>query len=60
MNRLIRLSEVEYLTGLKKSEIYKRIKEGRFPLAVKLGARAVAWKSVEIEEWIESRPRVKV
>jgi len=43
----------------KKSTIYQRIKEGRFPVAVRLGSRSVAWKSEEIQEWKESRPRVK-
>jgi prophage regulatory protein len=59
MSRLIRLSEVLHITGLKKSAIYKRIKEGRFPVAVRLGTKHVAWKSNEIQEWIEKRPRVE-
>ena len=59
MSRLIRLSEVEYVTGLRKSAIYKRIKEGRFPVAVRLGAKHVAWKQDEVQEWIDNRPRVE-
>ena len=59
MNKLIKLQEVEQVTGLKKSTIYQRIKEGRFLVAVRLGSRSVAWKSEEIQEWTESRPRVK-
>ena len=60
MNRLMKLPEVEHVTGLKKSSIYKRIIEGLFPVAVQLGARSVAWKSEEIQEWIQNRPRVKL
>ncbi len=59
MSRLIRRPEVEYITGLKKSAIYKRIKDGKFPSAVKLGTKHVAWKSEEIQKWITSRQRVK-
>lgn len=56
-NKLLRLPQVESRTGLKKSTIYDRIKQGTFPISVKLGAKAVAWRSDEIEAWIESRPR---
>jgi len=59
MNRVMRLPEVEHVTGLKRSSIYRLIKEGRFPVQIKLGARSVAWKSEEIQERIDNRPRVK-
>jgi len=56
--RLLRLPEVLELTGLKKSSIYARSKEGSFPKPVKVGARAVAWYAHEVEEWIKDLPRV--
>lgn len=59
MSRLIRLTEVVHITGLKKSAIYKRIKEGGFPVAVHLGSKHVAWKLEEVQGWIENRPRVE-
>jgi prophage regulatory protein len=55
--RLIRLPEVEDTTGLKKSAIYARIKEGHFPGPVRLGAKAVAWRFDEIQQWIDQLPR---
>ena len=55
---LLRMYQVENATGLKKSALYQRIKDGSFPAAVRLGPKSVAWKSNEIQEWIESRPRV--
>ena len=58
IRRLQRLAEVEYQTGLKESPIYKKITEGTFPAPVKLGKRHVAWRSDEIQQWIEDRPRV--
>ena len=57
--RLLRLVQVEIITGLKKSAIYAKIKTGRFPVAVRLGSRSVAWRSDEIQSWIENRPRAK-
>lgn len=59
MNRVMRVPEVEHVTGLKRSTIYRLIKEGQFPVQIKLGPRSVAWKSEEIQEWIDNRPRVK-
>ncbi len=50
---LLRLPSVEALTGLSKSEIYRRIKAGQFPQPIKLGARAVAWPSAQVEVWIK-------
>lgn len=57
--RLLRLAQVEIITGLKKSAIYEKIKTGTFPVAVRLGSRSVAWRSDEIQRWIEKRPRAK-
>ena len=54
---LLRLAQVEAATGLKKSAIYSKIKTGGFPSAVRLGSRSVAWRSDEIQRWIEERPR---
>lgn len=53
--RIIRLPEVERLTGFKRSHIYNLMKEKRFPKAVKLGARAVGWDSSAVDEWIGER-----
>jgi prophage regulatory protein len=53
---IYRLHEVENLTGLKRSTIYRGVKSGEFPAQVKLGARAVGWRSTDIEAWANSRP----
>jgi prophage regulatory protein len=49
---LLRLPSVTAQTGLSKSEIYRRIKDGKFPQPIKLGARAVAWPTAQIEAWV--------
>jgi prophage regulatory protein len=51
---LERLPSVKARTGLSRSEIYRRVALGRFPAPVKLGARASAWNTAEIDQWIVS------
>jgi prophage regulatory protein len=50
--RLIRLKEVISISGLGRSSIYKMMAEGRFPMSISLGERAIAWEISEIEEWV--------
>jgi prophage regulatory protein len=52
---MIKLKEVQKLTGLSRSSIYAYIDKGLFPAQVKLGLRSVAWVDSEIESWVESK-----
>jgi len=52
---LLRLPQVKAQTGLSRSELYRRIAMGSFPAPIKIGERASAWSSVEIERWIAER-----
>ena len=38
-------------TGLCRSEIYKRMKENRFPAAVPLATKKVVWVESEVIQW---------
>jgi prophage regulatory protein len=49
---LIRLPEVKRITGLGKSSIYARCKEGRFPSPINLGGRMSAWCESEVLQWV--------
>jgi len=51
-SKILRLPVVLDRTGLSRSTVYQRVTEGRFPLPVSLGARAVGWIEAEVEEWI--------
>lgn len=53
--RLLRLPEVRSRTGLSASAIYLLMQRGTFPRPVQLTARAVAWVSDDVDNWIESR-----
>jgi prophage regulatory protein len=52
---LMRLPKVIQMTGLARSTIYKLISDERFPAPLKLTQRAVAWRLLDIEQWIASR-----
>lgn len=53
--RLLRLPEVIVLTGISRSELYRRMAAGTFPSPVKLGARLSAWPAAEVSRWIETQ-----
>ena len=53
-SKIIRLSKVEERTGYSKATIYRKMADGSFPKARKLGDRAVGWLEHEIDEWIDS------
>lgn len=48
--KVLRLDEVIERVGLRRSSIYSYIKQGRFPVPISLGARAVGWLDHEISE----------
>ena len=55
MEKLLRLSAVKDFTGLSRSGLYVMVKEGTFPRPVKIGLRAVAWRSSDVSKWIDER-----
>ena len=51
--RLLPRSEVERLTGLKRSTIYQRMADGTFPLPRREpSTRSVRWIESEVQQWI--------
>jgi len=50
--RVIRRKEVEKLTGLGASSIYALMDKGEFPRPLQISERTVAWRLVEVEEWL--------
>lgn len=53
--RFIKLPQVEEMTSLSTSEVYRRVEAGTFPKQIRLGAKAVAWLEHEVLEWIEEQ-----
>ena len=50
---LLRLKEV---VGFNRSTLYALVAAGDFPARVRIGRRAVAWRSRDLNAWIEARP----
>lgn len=54
-DRLIRLPEVEEITGCKKSTIYQFMRAGTFPKPVRLNVRTVGWPESAVLQWVQDR-----
>lgn len=59
-HRVLRRAEVEAKTGFKRSHLYKLMRDGKFPQAMRLGLRAVGWDSLEVEAWLFERRKDRV
>ena len=57
-SRILRMPEVCETTGLGKSTIYKKLSEGSFPAPVRLGPRAIGWRTRDVVGWLEDPGRV--
>lgn len=55
MSAILRLTTVQNRTGLSRSTIYLRMKQGTFPKQISLGDRAIGWIEDEIEAWISKQ-----
>lgn len=50
--RFIKLEEVERLTSLSSSTIYRKMKAGDFPKNISIGTNSKVWLESEINHWI--------
>ncbi len=53
IRRLIRFPSVLNQVGLGRTSVYEKIKAGNFPKPIHIGARAVAFDSEAVDEWVE-------
>jgi prophage regulatory protein len=58
LDRLVRMNEVLYLTGLSRTTIWKMEREGKFPPKVVITGRHVGWRESAVQEWLDSREQV--
>ncbi|MAP62346.1 MAG: hypothetical protein CMH34_01060 [Microbacterium sp.] len=56
-DRFMRRPEVEALTGLSRSSIYRLMSDGEFVPRYRLGKQAVGWKLSEVMAWLNDRVR---
>lgn len=50
-DRLLRLPAVQEMSGLSKTEIYRRQQSGKFPKGRKISSRVTVWIEREIVDW---------
>ena len=54
-DRFISLGECERITSLKKSSLYRLMRERSFPQCVRLTPRRVAWVESQVLSWVQAR-----
>ena len=57
MGRLLKISEVQEMTGLSRAGVYKMVADGRLPPPVRFSSRCIRWHEAEVLAKIESLPR---
>ena len=57
--KILRPNAVSEKVGLSKTTIWRRERDGDFPRRLQLGGKAVGWLEAEVDEWIETRARIK-
>jgi prophage regulatory protein len=58
--KLLRLPEVEALTGLKKTSLYNGAHDGTFPKPIRISARCVAWRESDLLAWQAQRQHAPI
>ena len=56
---ILRAKDVVELVGVSKNTIHNWINQGIFPKPIKLGPRAVGWRSEQIEDWLHERAKLE-
>ena len=54
--QIIRLPDVLAMTGLSRTTIWRLSRSGEFPSPIRLSVRAIGWRRLEVEGWLNSRP----
>ena len=56
MSELLTRPEVEELTSLSVSSIYRLMAASEFPRPIRIGQRAVRWRAADLSRWLDQRP----
>ncbi len=54
-DRIIRAKEVQNMTRLSRTTLWRLESKGEFPYRVSLGGNSVGWKLSEIKQWVDER-----
>ena len=55
MRRFYSMGEVEAITSLSRSTIYRKMAQGTFPAAVPISEGRVGWERRAVDEWCEAK-----
>lgn len=53
--QVLRSFDVQKLTGLSRTTLWRLSRLGDFPTPIKLSTRCVGWRRTEIEQWLDNR-----
>jgi prophage regulatory protein len=53
-DRIVRIRTVLARTGLTRSTLYRKIKEGTFPKQVRISIHGAGWRESAVNQWIEN------
>ena len=57
---ILRTPTVLAMIGLSRTSLWRRVRAGDFPAAVRLGgagSRAIGWRREDVERWLEALPK---
>ncbi len=55
-DRIVRLKTVLDRTGLSRSTVYRKIRDGTFPRPIPISINGAGWRESEINRWIANPP----
>lgn len=53
-DRILRLNSVLDRTGLSRSTLYRRMRDGSFPKQIPISLRCTGWRESAINEWLRN------
>lgn len=53
-DRILRLKPVLARTGLTRSTLYRKMKQGKFPGNIKLSERCTGWRESAVTDWMRN------
>ena len=53
-DRIIRIKTVMHRTGLSRSTLYRKIRDGSFPSQIKISIHGAGWRESDVNRWVAS------
>lgn len=55
-DRILRIAAVLQRTGLSRSTLYRKIREGSFPPQVQISTQCTGWRESAVNRWVADPP----